>query len=230
MADLEKSALTAMVSSPTGQARVVIPSGRASDYADVLPKFQDLCVMDPQSVSYRRLRDAIICRCLPLADHIAQRFDNKGQPKEDLVQVARVGLVRAVNRFDPDAGSPFLAFAVPTIIGEVRRYFRDNSWAVHKPRRIRDAHGQLNAGIVELSQRLGRSPTATELGRHLGLEHQTVVETMIAGQAYSALSLDGAEGAGNEGDEPALGARIGSNDDNFSRVEDRKHYALWLTR
>ena len=82
MADLGKSAVNAMVSSLTGQTRVVIRSGRASDYADVLPKFQDLCLLDPQSVSYRRLRESIICRCLPLADHIAQRFDTKGQPRE----------------------------------------------------------------------------------------------------------------------------------------------------
>jgi RNA polymerase sigma-B factor len=96
-----------------------------------------------------------------LADHIARRFEGRGEPREDLAQVARVGLVNAVTRFDVHAGSDFVWFAVPTIMGAVRRHFRDNSWAVKVPRRLKELHLQLGAATARLSQRLGRAPMST---------------------------------------------------------------------
>ena len=104
-----------------------------SEYADVTDMIRRLTTLDQESIEYRRQRDVIVERCLPLADHIARRFSNRGEPFEDLVQVARVGLINAVNRFDADKGAQFLTFAVPTILGEVRRYFRDHSWSVKFP-------------------------------------------------------------------------------------------------
>ena len=100
--------------------------------------FRELATVAPNSMEFQRQRDKIVERCLPLADHIARRFEGRGEPRDDLVQVARVGLVNAVVRFDVDAGSDFVSFAVPTIMGEVRRHFRDNSWSVKVPRRLQE--------------------------------------------------------------------------------------------
>jgi RNA polymerase sigma factor (sigma-70 family) len=119
--------------------------------------------LEPDSPEFRRHRDRIVERCLPLADHIARRFDGRGEARDDLIQVARVGLVNAVIRYDVDTGSDFVSFAVPTIMGEVRRHFRDNSWSVKVPRRLKELHLSLGAATSELSQKLGRAPTASEL-------------------------------------------------------------------
>ena len=132
----------------------------------------------------------IIERCLPLANHIAGRFSNRGEPLEDLVQVARVGLINAVNRFDAENGAEFLAFAVPTIMGEVRRYFRDHGWSVKVPRRLKELSWQLKRSREELSQQLGRAPTASEIATHLGIDREEVVQAQIASSAYSTCSSD----------------------------------------
>jgi RNA polymerase sigma-B factor len=107
--------------------------------------FRHLNSLNEQSIEYRRQREAIIARCLPLADHIARRFDSRGESFDDLVQVARLGLIHAVNRYDAEFGSEFLAFAVPTMMGEVRRYFRDHGWSVKVPRRMKDLGPQISS-------------------------------------------------------------------------------------
>ena len=126
-----------------------------SEYADVTDMFRHLATLDAQIDQYRRQRDAIVERCLPLADHIARRFRNRGEPLDDLVQVARVGLMNAVNRFDVDNGAEFVAFAVPTIMGEVRRHFRDHGWSVKVPRRLKELNAQLKRCREELVPRVG---------------------------------------------------------------------------
>ena len=123
--------------------------------------FRELAKSEPDSPEFRRQRDHIVERCLPLANHIARRFDGRGEAREDLVQVARVGLMNAVIRYDVGTGSNFVSFAVPTIMGEVRRHFRDNSWSVKVPRRLKELHMRLGAATAELSQKLGRAPTAS---------------------------------------------------------------------
>ncbi len=186
------------------------------EYADVLPMFRQLATLDPGTTAHVRQRDAIIERCLPLANHIARRFANRGQPYEDLVQVARVGLVQAVNRFDVETGSDFLSFAVPTMMGEVRRYFRDYSWSLRVPRRLKELHVQLQRGRSELSQTLGHSPNATELAEYLGMDREDVVEGLIAADAYSTQSTDVPTGAGDDG--LALAERLGADDVNIDRM------------
>ncbi len=114
------------------------------------------------------MRTALITRCLPLAEHIARRFDGRGEAHDDLVQVARLGLVNAVDRFDSTRGSDFVSFAVPTVMGEVRRHFRDTGWALRVPRRMKELHFQLGQAISELSQQLGHAPTVDELAETLG--------------------------------------------------------------
>ena len=162
----------------------------SQDYADVTDMFRNLSTLDEQSSAYRRQRDAIIERCVPLADHIARHFSNRGEPLEDLVQVARIGLLNAVNRFDVNIGSEFLSFAVPTMMGEVRRHFRDHGWSVNVPRRLKDLSSQLTRARAELSQQLGRAPTAGEIASHLDLDRQEVVEAIIASSGYSTSSSD----------------------------------------
>ena len=161
--------------------------------------FRELATLDADSPDFQRHRDKIVERCLPLADHIARRFEGRGEPRDDLVQVARVGLVNAVTRFDFEAGSDFVSFAVPTIMGEVRRHFRDNSWSVKVPRRLKELHLRLGAATADLSQRLGRAPTATELARELEMDRAEVVEGLVAGSSYNTLSID----SGGSGDEEA---------------------------
>ncbi len=191
-----------------------------SEYADVKDMFRELAGLDDDSRDFIRQRDRIVERCLPLADHIARRFDGRGEPRDDLVQVARVGLVNAVKRFDVEAGSDFVSFAVPTIMGEVRRHFRDNSWSVKVPRRLKELHLRLGAATAELSQRLGRAPTPTELAAELEMDRDEVVEGLIAGSSYNTMSIDGG-GSGSE-EAPAIADTLGDVDTNLDRIENRE--------
>jgi len=185
--------------------------------------FRELQDVPEGSAQFTAQRDRIVERCLPLADHIARRFDGRGEPRDDLVQVARVGLVNAVIRFDVEAGSDFVSFAVPTIMGEVRRHFRDNSWSVKVPRRLKELHLRLGAATADLSQRLGRAPTATELAEELGMDRDEVVEGLVAGSSYNTLSIDsgGGSGSGNE-DAPAIADTLGDVDLSLDQIENRE--------
>lgn len=191
-----------------------------SEYADVLDMFRTLQKLEEGSAKFTRQRDSIVERCLPLADHIARRFDGRGEPRDDLVQVARVGLVNAVIRFNVDAGSDFVSFAVPTIMGEVRRHFRDNSWSVKVPRRLKELHLRLGAATAELSQKLGRAPTPSELAAELEMDRDEIVEGLVAGSSYNTLSIDGAGGGTEEA--PAIADTLGDVDLNLDQIENRE--------
>jgi RNA polymerase sigma-B factor len=195
-------------------------SGPRTEYADVTDMCRRLMTLDKQSIEYRRQRDVIIESCLPLANHIARRFSNRGEPLEDLVQVARVGLVHAVNRFDAENGADFLAFAVPTMMGEVRRYFRDHGWSVKVPRRLKELNSQLKRSREELSHHLGRAPTASEIATHLGIDREEVVQAQIASSAYSTLSSDAPAGASDEDDGRSVTSTFGDLDVNLDKVLD----------
>jgi RNA polymerase sigma-B factor len=192
--------------------------GPKTNYSDVTEMFHELRSLDEGSPAYRRQRDLIAQRCLPLAEHIARRYGGRGEPHDDLVQVARVGLVSAINRFDIDNGAEFLSFAVPTMMGEVRRHFRDHGWAVKVPRGIKELMPQLNRARAELSQRLGRAPNASEVAEHLGIERQVVVEATIASGNYSTMSTDMT--FGSDDDHLALSDTFGSVDSNLDKVLD----------
>ncbi|OBF27924.1 RNA polymerase sigma factor SigF [Mycobacterium sp. ACS4331] len=196
-------------------------SRSTSEYADVPDMFRELAKLKADSAKFQRQRDSIVERCLPLADHIARRFDGRGEPRDDLVQVARVGLVNAVIRFDVDAGSDFVSFAVPTIMGEVRRHFRDNSWSVKVPRRLKELHLRLGSATAELSQRLGRAPTASELAAELEMDRDEVVEGLVAGSSYNTLSIDSGGGGGDE-DAPAIADSLGDVDLALDQIENRE--------
>ena len=194
-----------------------------SEYADVPDMFRELAEFEPDSPEFHRRRDRIVQRCLPLADHIARRFSGRGEARDDLVQVARVGLINAVIRYDVDTGSDFVSFAVPTIMGEVRRHFRDNSWSVKVPRRLKELHLRLGAATAELSQKLGRAPTASELAAELSMEREEVVEGLIAGSSYNTLSIDSG-GIGGSGDEDvrAIVDTLGDLDLSLDQIENRE--------
>ncbi|QNI05902.1 RNA polymerase sigma factor SigF [Mycobacterium kubicae] len=196
-------------------------SSRPNEYADVPDMFRELAGLPTDSAEFQSHRDKIVERCLPLADHIARRFEGRGEPRDDLIQVARVGLVNAVVRFDVETGSDFVSFAVPTIMGEVRRHFRDNSWSVKVPRRLKELHLRLGTATADLSQRLGRAPTATELAAELGMDRGEVVEGLVAGSSYNTLSID--SGGGSEDDDArAIADTLGDVDSGLDQIENRE--------
>jgi RNA polymerase sigma-B factor len=193
--------------------------GIEPDYAWVRRAFCTLRTLDPEDPAHARLRCRIIEECLPLADRIARRYDRRGETHDDLVQVARVGLMNAVNRFDPEAGPEFLSFAIPTMMGEVKRFFRDCSWSVNVPRRLKDLYPALGPLTNELTHQLGRAPTAGELAEALGVDRLEVVEALTAAAGFKTRSIDYTPSRDNE--VPALVERIGGPDPGIDSVEDR---------
>ncbi|HWD06241.1 MAG TPA: SigB/SigF/SigG family RNA polymerase sigma factor [Amycolatopsis sp.] len=180
--------------------------------------FDELSALPADDETHReRLRHKLIEEHLPLAEHIARRFGGRGEPREDLVQVARLGLVKAVDRFDPDRASDFLSFAVPTIMGEVRRYFRDAGWSLRVPRRLKELHLAAAHATATLSQQLGRSPTTRELAEHLDLDPDEVTEALVVGNAYQTSSLDRA--LLDEPETSTLTDVLGEVDVEFERTE-----------
>ncbi|HYZ35958.1 MAG TPA: SigB/SigF/SigG family RNA polymerase sigma factor [Pseudonocardiaceae bacterium] len=180
-------------------------------------RFAELASDDPQRP---RLREALIRGYLPVAEHIARRFAGRGEPVEDLIQVATVGLVNAVDRFDPARGSHFLAFAVPTITGELRRYFRDHGWSTRVPRRLKDLNLTIRGALAELSQQLGRSPRPSEIADRLGVPTSRVLEALHAAEAYRSSSLD--EMLSRPATTAAVNDCLGNGDDRMDLVEDRE--------
>src|SRR5690348_12492923 len=155
-----------------------------------------------------RLRDELIEAHLGLAEYLARRFSNRGEPLDDLVQVASVGLLKAVDRFDPERGVEFSTYATHTVVGELKRHFRDKGWAVRAPRRMQELYLRLGKVISTLSQELGRSPTIPELAAEAQVSEEEVLEAMEAGQAYRFASLD-APAPGDDGGGESLGSRFG---------------------
>lgn len=192
-----------------------------TDYGDVPGLLRQLAGLPAGGVERDRLRERIIHRCLPLAENIARRYGGRGESREDLVQTARVGLLNAVERFDPASGTDFLAFAVPTIMGEVKRYFRDSGWAMHVPRRLKESRAQVSAATADLSQRMGRAPTPSELAGELGIDRDEVVQSLIAAQCYRTRSLDAPTTSDSDAG-PSLLDGIGGTDSGIDAVEFRE--------
>jgi RNA polymerase sigma-B factor len=157
-------------------------------------------------------------RHLGLARHLARRYADSGEPLDDLVQVASLGLLKAVDRFDPDRGVSFATFAVPTILGELRRHFRDRGWAIHVPRDLKEASLRVERA---LRQHVGRTPTPAELARATGLSLEVVLESLEVAGAHRAISLDAPAGAEDDGPAPTIGERLGGEDDDLARARDR---------
>lgn len=184
--------------------------GAGSDGSELLVEFREY-----RRTHDRALRNRLIEHHVHLAQSLARRFAYRSEPLDDLEQVAMLGLLKAVERFDPDRGTPFAAFAVPTVIGELRRHFRDQGWMVRVPRRVQDLHLRIGAMISELSQQLGRSPTPREIADAAGVRDEDVLEALDAGNRYRPTSLDFIpNSAGGE-------TLPGDADIEFASVEDR---------
>ena len=169
---------------------------------------------DPASAA---AREGLVALHMPLVEHLARRFRNRGEPYDDLVQVATIGLIKAIDRFELSRGVEFPTFAMPTIIGEIKRFFRDTSWSVRVPRRLQELRLDLAKAGDELAQQLDRSPTVAELAERLGITNEEVVEGMAASNAYTASSLDAQP---EEDDaEGALADRIGYEDHGLEGIE-----------
>jgi RNA polymerase sigma-B factor len=169
----------------------------------------------------QRLRDELIEAHLRLAEHLARRFANRGVPLDDLVQVASLGLVKAVERFDPGRGLEFSTFATPTIVGELKRHFRDKGWSVRVPRRVQELHVEINALVGDLTQKLGRSPTIPEIAERAGTSEEEILEAMEAGQAYRSASIDAPGGSDSEDSGPGLSDSLGEVDSALLDAENR---------
>ena len=165
------------------------------------------------------LRDQLVEAHLGLAEYLARRFCNRGEPLDDLVQVASVGLLKALDRFDPEREVEFSTYATHTIVGELKRHFRDKGWAVRAPRRMQELYLRLGKVISTLSQELGRSPTIPELAAEAQVSEEEVLEAMEAGQAYRFTSLD----TGGPGDEEGetLATALGEEDSELLDAESR---------
>ena len=167
----------------------------------------------------RAARDELIQRFLPLAHKLARRYIHSSEPYEDLVQVASVGLVKAVERFDPGRGYAFTSLAVPTILGELKRYFRDSGWALHVERGAQERARQITAAQQAVSARTGRVPTVSELSQYLELSDEQVLDGLQIAEAYDAVSLD-APPASDAGGAASRLETIGEQDELLELIDD----------
>ena len=172
-----------------------------------------------QRTSDRKLRNELIEAHKSLASHLARRFANRGEPFDDLLQVAYLGMLKAVERFDPDRGLEFSTFATATVEGELKRHFRDKTWSVRVPRRPQELHLRLGNVINELSQKLHRPPRVPEVAAELGVREEDVLEAMEVGGAYRSTSLDSRPA--DSGEALTVESRLGTQDQGFDLAEHR---------
>ncbi|MGW0121157.1 RNA polymerase sigma factor SigF [Streptomyces sp. NPDC003327] len=180
--------------------------------------FARLAELEEGTHAYAYVRNTLIELNLALVRFAAARYGTRSEPMEDIVQVGTIGLIKAIDRFEPARGVEFPTFAMPTIIGEIKRFFRDTSWSVHVPRRLQELRIDLARAGDELSQRLDRAPTAAELAEELGIGEDEVVEGMVAGNAYTASSIDAQADEDEDGSLP-LADRLGYEDHGLTGIE-----------
>ena len=181
--------------------------------------FLRLAALEEGTHEYAYVRNTLVELNLTLVRFAAARFRTRSEPMEDIVQVGTIGLIKAIDRFDPEREVEFPTFAMPTVLGEIKRFFRDTSWAVHVPRRLQELRLLLARTTDELAQQLDRAPTAAELAEHLGLPEDEVREGMVASNAYSVSSLD-AQPSSEEDGEGSFVDRLGRLDPGIEGVEN----------
>jgi RNA polymerase sigma-B factor len=181
--------------------------------------FIELRKLQDGSPEYAELRNKLVRMHLPLVEHLARRFRNRGEPLDDLTQVATIGLIKSVDRFDPERGVEFSTYATPTVVGEIKRHFRDKGWAVRVPRRLQELRLALTTATAELSQQHGRSPTVHELAEKLAISEEEVLEGLESANAYSTLSLDVPD---TDDESPAVADTLGAEDEALEGVEYRE--------
>jgi RNA polymerase sigma-B factor len=152
--------------------------------------FEQLAALEAGTIEHERLRNVLIERHLPLVTFMARKFADRGEPLDDLIQVGTIGLIKAIDRFEISKGFEFSTFATPTIVGEIKRHFRDKTWAVKVPRRLQELGASVTKATTELTHKLDRSPTPKEIAKHLGISVDAVAEALESNAAYSTISLD----------------------------------------
>ena len=198
------------------------------DRARARELFERLGELPPGSPEREQIRGQLVELHLPLVEYLARRFRNRGEWLDDLTQVATIGLIKSIDRFDLDRGVEFSTYATPTIVGEIKRHFRDKGWAVRVPRRLQELKLSLTKAIGELAQREGRAPTVSELAAHLQMSEEDVLEGLESANAYSTVSLD-APDSGDE-DAPAVADSLGIVDEALEGVEYRESLKPLLER
>jgi RNA polymerase sigma-B factor len=193
---------------------------RAEDRARTKELFGELSTCRDDENRRRPIRDELVEMHLPLVEYLARRFRNRGEPLDDLVQVATIGLIKSIDRFDLDRGVEFSTYATPTIVGEIKRHFRDKGWAIRVPRRLQEMKLSLTKATAELSQRNGRAPTVAELATYLELSEDEGLEGLESANAYAAISLDAPDIA--DDDSTAVSDSLGALDDALEGVVYRE--------
>lgn len=196
-----------------------MPSHRHTDEArqrETAELIERLCACtDPQTEA--RLRQQLVVVNVPVATSIALRYRSRGEAVEDLVQAAHLGLVKAAGGFDPGRGRDFLAYAVPTVSGEVKRHFRDQGWDIRPPRRIQEMRSEVEQASSDLTQTLGRSPRISEIAAHLGADEEDVVECVASADLYHVHSLDAPVGGAED---RSVGDTLGDVDPLLGQIDD----------
>ena len=194
-------------------ADAVTATPRGVDRTHAKELFQRFAASRDSSV-----REELVGIHLPLVEYLARRFRNRGEPLEDLVQVGTIGLLKAIDRFDLDREVEFSTYATPTIVGELKRHFRDKGWAVRVPRRLQELNLSLTKVVAELSQEIGRSPTVREIADKMRLSEEEVLEGLDTSNAYAVVSLDAPAGGD---DAPTVSEHIGTEDESLEALEYR---------
>ena len=185
--------------------------------AEIRALFEEMAATTDER-RHRQLRDRLVELNLPLVRHLARRFSHTAEPLDDVIQVGTLGLIKAVDRFDPERKLEFSTFAVPTVLGEIRRYFRDATWAVHVPRGARELYSAIGTARADLAQRLGREPTNADLATQFDVTEDDIQAALDAGAGYASSSLESmADSAGGVGRD----ASVGFDDQRLDQVESR---------
>lgn len=177
-------------------------------------------LQDVDGAQHDHLRAELVSLHLPLVEHLARRFRNRGEPHDDLVQVGVIGLIKAIDRFECGRGVEFSTYATPTVVGEIKRHFRDKGWSIRVPRRLQEMRLSLASATSDLTQLLGRSPTVGEIAEHLEIAEEEVLEGLESANAYSTLSLDAPDSRSEGG--PTMADVLGSEDKELEHVEYRE--------
>jgi len=204
-----KTAVRSPENSPLTSSRT------ADNAAELLAAMADLPAGHPARPT---LRERAIEAWLPLARHLATRYAGRGEPNDDLIQTAVIGLIKAVDKFDPGYGIDFAGYAIPTIIGEIKRHFRDRTWAIRVPRRLQELRLAITGANATLTHSLGRSPTVADIAEHLNITEEEVLEGLEGARAYQTTSLNTPVG-NDSGSE--LGETLGGEDDGYALAEAR---------
>jgi RNA polymerase sigma-B factor len=213
---------------PRQQAPAPAKPHAVRDRAYARNLFEQLAVLPEGDPERLRIRGELVEIHLPLVEYLARRFRNRGEWLDDLTQVATIGLIKSIDRFDLARGVEFSTYATPTIVGEIKRHFRDKGWAVRVPRRLQELKLALTKAVGELAQKEGRAPTIAELAAHLQMTEEEVLEGLESANAYSTVSLD-APDSGDD-DAPAVAESLGMLDEALEGVEYRESLKPLLER